>query len=160
MPLDSYSFYLASLCIILDKCLFVSVTVNYNFGWGFSHNYLPTSIGSFKKARGFQETAYFCFIDYAKDFVWIITNSERFLKRQEYQTTYVPPEKHVYRTKSNNRIRHGTSDWFKIGSKYVKTVYCHLVYLTSTQNRSCRMPWLNESRDGIKIAWRNINNFR
>ena len=29
---------------------------------------LPTSIGSTKKAREFQENIYFCFIDYAKAF--------------------------------------------------------------------------------------------
>ena len=34
---------------------------------------LPTSVGS-EKAREFQKIIYFCFIDYAKDFVWITTN--------------------------------------------------------------------------------------
>ena len=29
---------------------------------------LPTSVGSSKKARGFQKNIYFCFIDYAKAF--------------------------------------------------------------------------------------------
>ena len=41
-----------------------------------------------KKAREFQENIYFCFIDYAKDFVWITTNSGKFFKRWEYQTTW------------------------------------------------------------------------
>jgi len=40
-----------------------------------------------KKAREFQKSIYFCFIDYAKAFVWIITNSGKFWKRLEYQTT-------------------------------------------------------------------------
>ena len=39
-----------------------------------------------KKARVFQINIYFCFIDYAKAFVWI-TNSGKFFKRWEYQTT-------------------------------------------------------------------------
>ena len=39
-----------------------------------------------KKARVFQINICFCFIDYAKAFVWI-TNSGKFLKRWEYQTT-------------------------------------------------------------------------
>ena len=34
-----------------------------------------------EKAREFQKNIYFCFIDYAKSFVWIITNCEKFLKR-------------------------------------------------------------------------------
>ena len=40
-----------------------------------------------KKARVFQINICFCFIDYAKAFVWI-TNSGKFLKRWEYQTTW------------------------------------------------------------------------
>ena len=40
-----------------------------------------------EKAREFQKNIYFCFIDYAKDFVWITTNCGKFGKRWEYQTT-------------------------------------------------------------------------
>ena len=41
-----------------------------------------------EKAREFQENIYFCFIDYAKAFVWIIINCGKFWKRWEYQTTW------------------------------------------------------------------------
>ena len=41
-----------------------------------------------EKAKEFQKNIYFCFIDYAKAFVWITTNCEKFLKRWEYQTTW------------------------------------------------------------------------
>ena len=34
-----------------------------------------------EKAREFQKNIYFCFIDYAKAFVWITTNCGKFLKR-------------------------------------------------------------------------------
>ena len=40
-----------------------------------------------EKAREFQKNIYFCFIDYAKAFVWITTNCGKYLKRWEYQTT-------------------------------------------------------------------------
>ena len=40
-----------------------------------------------EKAREFQKTIYFCFIDYAKAFVWITTNCGIFFKRWEYHTT-------------------------------------------------------------------------
>ena len=40
-----------------------------------------------EKARQFQKNIYFCFIGYAKSFVWITTNSGNFLKGWEYQTT-------------------------------------------------------------------------
>ena len=40
-----------------------------------------------EKAREFQKNIYFCFIDYAKAFVWTTTNCGKFFKRWEYQTT-------------------------------------------------------------------------
>ena len=40
-----------------------------------------------EKARDFQKNIYFCFIDYAKAFVWIKINRGKFFKRWEYQTT-------------------------------------------------------------------------
>ena len=40
------------------------------------------------KAREFQKSIYFCFIDYAKALtVWITINCGKFSKRWEYQTT-------------------------------------------------------------------------
>ena len=42
-----------------------------------------------EKAREFQKNIYFCFIDYAKALtLWITTNSGKFWKRWEYQTTW------------------------------------------------------------------------
>ena len=41
-----------------------------------------------EKAREFQKNIYFCFIDYAKAFVWTTTNCGKFFKRWEYQTTW------------------------------------------------------------------------
>ena len=41
-----------------------------------------------EKAREFQKTIYFCFIDYAKTFVWTTTNCGKFWERWEYQTTW------------------------------------------------------------------------
>ena len=49
---------------------------------------LPTSTGSWKKAREFQKNIYFCFIDYTKVFDSVVTaNCGKFFKRWEYQTT-------------------------------------------------------------------------
>ena len=41
-----------------------------------------------EKQREFQKNIYFCFIDYAKGFMWITTNFGKFWKRWEYQTTW------------------------------------------------------------------------
>jgi len=40
-----------------------------------------------EKAREFQKTVYFCFIDYAKAFDCVDHNRGKFFKRCEYQTT-------------------------------------------------------------------------
>ena len=47
----------------------------------------------------------------------------------------------------------------KLGKEYIKAVYCHSAYLTYTESTSCETG-LGEAQAGIKIAWRNINNFR
>ena len=45
--------------------------------------------GIIDKAREFQKNIYFCFIDYAKHFDCVTTtNSGKFWKRWEYQTTW------------------------------------------------------------------------
>ena len=41
-----------------------------------------------EKAREFQKNIYFCFIDYAKVFVWITINCGKFWKKWEYKTTW------------------------------------------------------------------------
>ena len=48
----------------------------------------------------------------------------------------------------------------KLGKEYVKAVYCHPAYLTSMQSTSCEiLSWMNQ-QGGIKIAGKNINNWR
>ena len=41
-----------------------------------------------EKAREFQKNIYFCFVDYAKAFVWITINYGKFWKRWDYQTIW------------------------------------------------------------------------
>ena len=49
----------------------------------------------------------------------------------------------------------------KSGKEYVKAVYCHPAYLTYMQSTyKFRNTGLEETQAGIKIARRNINNFR
>ena len=49
---------------------------------------IPNICRIIEKAREFQKNIYFCFIDYAKAFVWITINCGQFWKRWEYQTTW------------------------------------------------------------------------
>ena len=58
------------------------------------------------------------------------------------------------------RTRHGTNDWFKIGNKYNKVVYCHPAFFNLYAEYIMRNTRLDESQSGIKIDGRNINNLR
>ena len=48
----------------------------------------------------------------------------------------------------------------KLWKEYIKAIYCHPAYLTYMQSTSCKMPRLDESQAGIKIAKRNVNSLR
>ena len=55
---------------------------------------------------------------------------------------YLSPEKSVCRSRSN-WTWDGTIDWFQTGTGVYQAVYCHLVYFTSMQSTSCKMPgWM------------------
>ena len=41
-----------------------------------------------EKAREFQKNIYFCFIDYARTWLWITIDCGKFWERWEYQTTW------------------------------------------------------------------------
>ena len=56
--------------------------------------------------------------------------------------------------KATVRTRHGTTDWFQIGTStlllqvllYFRFVHCHPAYLTYVQNTSCQMPgWMKHT---------------
>ena len=67
--------------------------------------------------------------------VWITISCGKFLKRWEYQTTYL---RNLYAGQETIvRTRHGTMDLFKIGKGVCQAIYCHPAYLTSTQSISC-----------------------
>ena len=97
-----------------------------------------------EKARECQKNTYYCFIDFAKAFVWITTNSGKFLKRWEYQTTWPASWEICMQVKKQQlepdmEQRTGSI----MGKEYVKAVYCHPAYLTSMQSTSWEVPgWM------------------
>ena len=99
-----------------------------------------------EKAREFQKNIYFCFIDYAKAFVWITKNCGKFLKIQKYQTTLPASWETCMQVKKQELepdIEERTGS--KSGKEYVKAVYCHLAYLTYTQCTWCGMlGWIKQ----------------
>ena len=55
-----------------------------------------------EKAREFQKNIYFCFIDYTKAFDWITTNVKSLKRDGNTRPPYLPPEKSVFRSRSNS----------------------------------------------------------
>ena len=115
-----------------------------------------------KKARELQKIIYFCFIDHAKAFdcadhskLWKI------LKETGIPDHLTCLLRNLYASQEAKvRTGHGTTDWFQIG-KGVRQGYIlspclfnlHAEYIM-------RNTGLEEAQAGIKIAGRNINNFR
>ena len=93
-----------------------------------------------EKAREFQKNIYFCFIDYAKAFVWITTNWGKFFKRWEYQTT-LPASWETYMQVNKQQLEMDMEQQTgsKLGKGYIEAAYCYSAYLTSMQSTSCEM---------------------
>ena len=70
-----------------------------------------------KKAREFQKSIYFCFIDYAKAFDYVDDNKLRkILKEMGIPDHLTCLLRNLYAgQEATVRIRHGTIDWFQIG---------------------------------------------
>ena len=69
------------------NCELIDVQVGFRKGRG-TRDQIANICWIIEKAQEFQKNVYFCFIDYAKTFVWIIINCGKFLKRWELQTTW------------------------------------------------------------------------
>ena len=79
-----------------------------------------------KKAKGFQKNIYFCFIAYAKAFVWATTNCGKFWKRWEYQSTWPASwEICMWVRKQQLELDMEQQTGSKLGKEYIKAVYCH-----------------------------------
>ena len=63
---------------------------------------LPTSVGSLRNQE-FQKKIYFCFIAYAEAFDFVDHNKLwKILRDENTRPPYLPPEKPVYRSRSNS----------------------------------------------------------
>ena len=66
-----------------------------------------------EKAKEFQTSIYFCFIDYAKSFD-CVNHNKLWKILKEMGISYLSPEKSVCKS-GTNRTRHVRADWFQIG---------------------------------------------
>ena len=81
-----------------------------------------------EKTREFQKNIYFCFIHYAKAFVWI-TQNWKFLKDMgipDHLTCLLRTCMKVKKQQLELDMEQWTGS--KLGEEYVKAVYCHPAY--------------------------------
>ena len=138
---------------------------NYYFLFGGERNprmitFLKSLGWIIEKAREFQKNIYFCFIDYAKAFVWITINCGKFLEMgiPDHLTSllrclYAGQEATV-------RTGHGTTDWFQIGKGVCQGCILSPCLFNLYTEYVMRNAGLEEAQAGIKIAGRNTNNLR
>ena len=72
---------------------------------------------------------------------------------------YLLPEKPVCRSRSN-RTGHGTTDWFQIGKGVCQGCILSPCLFNLYAEYIMKNAGLDEAQAGIKIAGRNVNNFR
>ena len=90
-----------------------------------------------EKAKEFQKSIYFCFIDLTLT-VWLTVNCGKFFKRWEYQTT-VPASWEICMQvkKQQLQLDMERQNGSKSEKEYVKAIYCHpanLIYMQSTSH--------------------------
>ena len=110
------------------NCELPDVPAGFRQGRG-TRNQMPTSAGSWKKAREFQKNIYFCFLDYAKAFDCVVHNKLwKILKEMGIPDHLSWLLRNLYAgQEATVRTGHGTTDWFQIGKK--STSRLHIVTL-------------------------------
>ena len=118
-----------------------------------------------EKARELQKIIYFCFLDYTKDFDCVSQQTQKLLKKWEYQITISTSwETRCFseeeKLEATVRTWNGTTDWFKIWKGVCQG--CILSPCLFNFYAECTMQnvGLDEAQAGIKIAGRHINNLR
>ena len=93
--------------------------------------------------------------------VWTTTNSEKFVKKWEYQTTWPAFLRNMYAgQKATVRTGYGTTDWFQIGKAVHRGCILSPCLFNLYAEYIMRNAGLDEAQAGIKIVWRNTNNLR
>ena len=115
-----------------------------------------------EKAREFQENIYFCFIDYARAFDCVDHNKLwKILKEIGIPDHLTCLLRNLYAgQEATVRTGHGTADWFQIGKRVHQCCMLSPCLFSLYAEYIMRSAELEDAQAGIKIAKRNINNFR
>ena len=115
-----------------------------------------------EKAREFQKSIYFCFIDYAKAFDCVDHSKLwKILKEMGIPDHLICLLRNLYAGQETTvRTGHGTTDWFQIGKGVGQGCILSPCLFNLYAEYIMRNAGLEETQAGIKIAGRNINNLR
>ena len=115
-----------------------------------------------KKAREFQKNIYFCFIDYANAFDCVDHRKLwKILKEMGITDHLTCLLRNLYEgQEATVRTGHGITDWFQIGKGVRQGCILSPCLFNLYAEHIMRNAGLDEAQAGIKIARRNINNFR
>ena len=114
------------------------------------------------KAREFQKSIYFCFIDYAKAFDCVDHNKLwTILKEMGIPDHLICLLRNLYAGhEATVRTGHGKTDWLQIGKGVRQGCILSPCLFNLYAEYIMRNSELEETQAGIKIAGRNINNLR
>ena len=111
---------------------------------------VPTSAGSQKEQENSRKTSTSALLTMPKPLpVWITTNSDKFWKRWEFQTTCPASWEICMQVKKQQlQLDMEQQTGTKLVKEYVKAVYCHPANLTCMQSTSCEMPgWMKHKME-------------
>ena len=98
---------------------------------------LPTSVGSSKQQESSRQTSTSALLTMPKPLtVWITINSGKFFQRWKYQTIWPVSWEICMQVRKQQLELVIQQTGSKQGKEYVKSVYCHPVYLISMQSTS------------------------
>ena len=115
-----------------------------------------------EKAKEFQKSIYFCFIDYAKAFDCVGHNKLwKILKEMGTPDHLTCHLRNLYADQEVTvRTGHGRADWFQIGKGNCQGCILSPCLFNLYAEYILRNIGLDEAQARIKIAGRNINNLR
>ena len=115
-----------------------------------------------EKAREFQKSIYFCFIDYTKAFDYVDHNQLwKILQEMGIPDHLICLLRNLYAgQEATVRTGHGTTDWFQIGKGVHHDCILSPCLFNLYAEYIMRNAGLEEAQAGIKIAGRNINNLK
>ena len=143
------------------NCELPDVQAGFRKGRG-TRNQIANICWIMEKATEFQKNIYFCFIDYAKAFDCVDHNKLwKILKEMGIPEHLTCLLRNLYAgQEATLRTGHGTTDWFQIGKGVRQGYILSPCLFNLYAEYIMRNAGLKEVQAGVKIAGRNINNFR